>query len=139
MYLMRVANARRTRWMFSPQAGRHRTMEVALKELLKTLLEFRDDRDWGQFHTPKDLAISVSVEAAELLELFQWRSEKKLPDDDLIKAVSEEAADVFLYLLLLCDALRIDFIDAGQQELKKNQTRFPISNSKGIAKPEDRT
>src|SRR5688500_14725529 len=75
----------------------------AMEPLLRRLRQFRDERNWSQFHTPKDLAISVSIEAGELLELFQWRSDSDSVEDEVRVAVADEAADVLLYLLMLCD------------------------------------
>lgn len=110
-----------------------------MRELLEQLRQFRDDRDWQQFHTPKDLAISVSVEAGELLELFQWRPPDQKVDSMLVEKVRSEAADVLLYLLLLSDVLNFDLEDAAFDKLRTNAARFPIAASKGVAKPEDVT
>lgn len=110
-----------------------------MEELIAKLRRFRDDRDWGQFHTPKDLAISVNVESGELLELFQWRPEAQAPDADLVEKLRNEAADVILYLLLLCDAVGIDLEAAAHEKIRVNEARFPISTSRGLAKPKDMT
>jgi NTP pyrophosphatase (non-canonical NTP hydrolase) len=110
-----------------------------VQDLLKRLRKFRDDRNWAQFHSPKNLAISVSVEAGELLELFQWQSTQSLVDNELKEAVRGEAADVFLYLLLLCDRLGIDLLDAAHRKVDRNEIRYPIASSFGIPKPEDRS
>ncbi len=108
-----------------------------MDHLIERLRKFRDDRNWSQFHTPKDLALSVSVEAGELLEAFQWRSDALAPDEDLRRAVADEAADVLLYLLLLCDGLGVDLAKAADEKIDRNEQRFPIETSLGIAKPED--
>lgn len=97
----------------------------------------RDERNWSQFHTAKNLAISVSVEAGELLELFQWRKEGAAPDQAIVEKAAGEAADVFLYLLLLCDHLGIDLLDAADAKIDRNEDRFPIATSYGVAKPND--
>jgi NTP pyrophosphatase (non-canonical NTP hydrolase) len=108
-----------------------------MDELLQRLIQFRDRRNWKQFHSPKDLAMSVSIEAAELLEIFQWHpSEAPLSDEALAKAKGE-AADVLLYLLLLCDALGIDPIAAADEKISLNERRFPVSEAYGVAKPRD--
>ena len=108
-----------------------------MKQLIEELRRFRDERDWGQFHTPKDLAISVSVEAAELLELFQWQKEADQLDPEVRDKASGEAADVLMYLLLLCDRLEIDLVTAARDKLDRNRRRFPVAGSRGVAKPVD--
>ena len=98
--------------------------------------QFRDERDWKQFHNPKDLAISISIEAAELLEHFQWRTseevEKKIQTDQ--EKISEEMADVYIYLLELSDITGIDLIDAAEKKLEMNAKKYPIDKSKGNSK-----
>lgn len=113
--------------------------EEGVKELIEQLRRFRDERDWAQFHNPKDLAVSVSIEAAELLQIFQWRSEKTGADDALVEQIRDEAADVLLYLVLLCDAVGVDLMAAASDKIAKNRTRFPIPSSRGVAKPQDET
>lgn len=115
-----------------PKAGSPR-----IDELTERLRAFRDARNWGQFHTAKDLAISISVEAAELLEIFQWRVETVEPDGALIEKATGEVADVFLYLLLLCDKLGIDLVVASETKIAKNEIRFPVNTAFGVAKPDD--
>jgi NTP pyrophosphatase (non-canonical NTP hydrolase) len=111
----------------------------SLAGLIDRLRQFRDARDWSQFHTPKDLAISVSIEAAELLELFQWRKEAEPIDATLVEKVRGEAADVFLYLLLLCDQLGIDLVAAANAKIDHNERRFPAERARGVAKPDDQS
>jgi len=106
-----------------------------MKALTERLRSFRDERDWDQFHTPKDLALSVSVEASELLELFQWRSEVAPIDEAMKQALESEIADVFSYLLLLCDKTGIDLIQATNKKIDLNKQRFPADASRGVAKP----
>ena len=108
-----------------------------MEQLIKDLLVFRNERNWQKFHNPKDLAIAISVEAAELLELFQWRPNEQPVDSVLQNKLENEIADVLLYLLLLADAAKIDILFAAQQKLERNKLRFPISTSYGIAKPDD--
>ncbi len=108
-----------------------------MDELLNRLRRFRDERGWSKFHTPKDLAISVSVEAAELLELFQWRPTDEPPDPKLVTALRSECADVLLYLVLLSDAVGFDLADAAKEKISFNELRFPRASSQGVAKPVD--
>ena len=104
-------------------------MNSGISELHEMLLEFRDRRNWKRFHTPRNLAMSVSIESAELLELFQWKSdediEKTRADDDFVAAAGDEIADVLIYLVLLAGELGIDPIAAAQTKIAKNEQRFP--------------
>ena len=94
---------------------------------------FAIDRDWEQFHTPKNLAAALSVEAAELLEHFQWLTEAQSRDlaEDKRIAVGEEIADVLLYLLRLADVLQIDVAVATWRKLQLNAEKYPIERSRG--------
>jgi NTP pyrophosphatase (non-canonical NTP hydrolase) len=105
-----------------------------MEPLLRRLRQFRDERDWSKFHTPKDLAVSVSIEAGELLELFQWRAEAAPVEDEVKAAVADEAADVLLYLLMLCDRLDIDLEAAAHLKISRNESRYPIESSFGLAR-----
>ncbi|MGX6992986.1 nucleotide pyrophosphohydrolase [Vagococcus penaei] len=91
--------------------------------------QFRDEREWRQFHDEKDLAISISLEANELLELFQWRSstEAKLNPERL----AEELADVLIYSYMMADNLGFDIDEIIQKKLIKNAEKYPLSQSKG--------
>jgi NTP pyrophosphatase (non-canonical NTP hydrolase) len=107
-----------------------------IKELTEKIKTFRDERDWKQFHNPKDLAIAISVEASELLENFQWLTVKEsenLPPEKL-QAVKEEIADVLNYLLLISDALGIDINQAILEKIEKNAKKYPVEKAKGNAK-----
>ena len=106
-----------------------------MEDLIYRLREFRDARDWNQFHTSKDLAISISIEAGELLELFQWTDSNPEVTPDFRKNLSSEVADVFLYLLMLCDKAGIDLYESALNKLAENEKRFPVAVSKGVAKP----
>jgi NTP pyrophosphatase (non-canonical NTP hydrolase) len=101
-------------------------MNKELKEILEKLIKFRDDRNWQQFHTPENLAKSISIEASELLENFQWGDQNA--DIDNIK---EELADIFGYVLLLCKELDIDLIDVTNKKIIKNEKKYPIDKSYG--------
>ncbi|MCF8342527.1 MAG: nucleotide pyrophosphohydrolase [Chitinophagaceae bacterium] len=100
------------------------------KFLINEIKKFRDDRDWEQFHDPKDLAIALSIESNELLEQFLWKSSKAA---NLTK-IKEELADVFSYAFLLADKLNLNVEEIILQKIKKNAEKYPIDKSKGIAK-----
>jgi dCTP diphosphatase len=104
-----------------------------LKQLMR---DFADTRDWNQFHSPKNLAMALSVEASEIVEHFQWLSEeqsKNLPEDKL-EAVGHELADTLLYLVRLADKLDIDLLDAARNKMKLNNQKYPVEESRGNAK-----
>ena len=104
-----------------------------IEELTKNIIEFRDARDWKQFHNPKDLAISLSLEAAEVLEHFQWKSKEEI--EKYIKTnkeeVGEELADVLYLILLMSHDLQIDAFDSLKKKMKKNESKYPVEKSKG--------
>ena len=100
-----------------------------IKDILNQLLDFRDKRDWKQFHTPENLAKSISIEANELLENYQWGSEHA---DEV--NVKEEVADIFSYLLLFCDALRIDILKETKNKIRKNAKKYPVEKAFGNSK-----
>jgi NTP pyrophosphatase (non-canonical NTP hydrolase) len=107
-----------------------------IRELRQKLRQFAADRDWEQFHTPKNLAIAISVEAAELLEHFQWltsEQSEKLSESDIAK-VRLELADVLLYLLSLSDRLGVDLVAAALDKLAINAKKYPVELAKGNAK-----
>jgi dCTP diphosphatase len=107
-----------------------------LAGLRRDLRRFADARDWQQFHTPKNLAMALSVEAAELLECFQWLTPEQsahLGAGDR-RAVEEEVADVLLYLLRLSDVLEIDLLQAAQRKMVLNARKYPVSVSRGSAR-----
>jgi dCTP diphosphatase len=104
------------------------------KETVKALLAFRRERDWEQFHTPKNLAIAISVEAAELLEHFQWMSEEGAASVASSQPVWEEVADVMILLTYLAHDLGIDLDAAVNQKLTINGRRYPVATSKGNAR-----
>jgi len=109
------------------------TMPTEIESLQKALREFAAERDWDQFHSPKNLATALAVEAAEILEHFQWLTEEQsrsLPEAKLDEA-AEELADVLLYLVRLSDKLGIDLMAAATDKLRKNATKYPVEKSKG--------
>lgn len=108
----------------------------SIQELRETLRKFASDRDWEQFHSPKNLAMALSVEAGELLEQFQWKSEsesKNLHPEELA-LIRQEAADVLLYLIRLADRLDIDLINAAREKLDINADKYPVEKSFGSRK-----
>jgi NTP pyrophosphatase (non-canonical NTP hydrolase) len=108
-----------------------------LKNLTNRLLAFRDARDWKQFHSLKDLILSLNLEASELLELTQWKTAEqfdKMADDGAMKArLEEETADVFLYLLLIAERSGIDLIAAANSKIDRNNEKYPVEKAKGVA------
>lgn len=104
-----------------------------MEELTKRIVKFRDDRDWKQFHNPKDCAISLSLEAGELLEHFQWKSKEEV--DEYLKKnkkeVGKELFDVLSWVLLLSHDLNIDLNKIAELKLKENAKKYPIKKSKG--------
>ena len=109
---------------------------VNYDKLVDKIIKFRDVRDWKQFHNPKDLSLALSVEASELLELFQW---KTLEDSyDVVRtkkeAVSDEMADIFAYLLALSSVTGIDLEEALLNKLEKNKKNYPVDKVKGSSK-----
>ena len=111
-------------------------MSSDLTDLVAAIRKFAHDRDWEQFNSPKNLACALSVEAAELLEHFQWMSEEQSRQlaPEKLRAVSLEAADVLLYLLSLADKLGIDLIDAARQKLTLNAEKYPVELARGTSK-----
>lgn len=108
---------------------------TSLQPLVEALRAFAAARDWGAFHTPKNLATALSVEAAELLEHFQWLTDAQSQSLAASKKqeVAAEAADVFLYLLQLCDKLGIDLVAAAQAKMLVNAQKYPVDAARGTA------
>jgi dCTP diphosphatase len=113
--------------------------ESELIKLRDALRQFADERDWEQFHLPKNLAAALSVEASELLEHFQWLSEdeSKNLSAESRHAVSLEAADVLLYLVRLSDKLNIDLIAAANEKIQLNAKKYPVEKARGSSKKYD--
>ena len=108
-----------------------------IKDIIKEINRFASEREWDQFHTPKNIATSISIESAELLECFQWQDPaitEVLDDAKLLKSVEEEIADVMIYSLRLCSLLGSDPFEIMRAKLQKNAEKYPISKSKGSAK-----
>lgn len=102
----------------------------ALSRLINELIEFRQQRDWQQFHNPKDLAIALNIESAELLEAYLW----KHADEAKIDKIKDELADVFAYALLLAHHYDFDVEEMVNQKISKNAIKYPVEKAKGNAK-----
>lgn len=104
-----------------------------LDDLTRQIVAFRDERDWKQFHSPKNLAASISIEAAELLECFQWSSDETIAEDVEKRRgeIEEEIADVLIYALLLAHDTGIDPAEAVQRKLTKNDAKYPAEKARG--------
>lgn len=115
-------------------------MSIITADIVDQLLMFRKERDWEQFHTPKNLAMALSVEAAELLECFQWTKDSEVLE--LIAhertAIEEELADITILLCYLCHDLNIKLDSIVQSKIEKNRAKYPVSLSYGTAKKYDR-
>ena len=111
-------------------------MAKELEELRDVLRRFAAERDWDQFHSPKNLASALVVEAAELLEHFQWITEEQSRRlSPQVKAkVAEELADILIYLVRVADKLDIDLLAAARDKIKKNADRYPIDKARGSSK-----
>jgi NTP pyrophosphatase (non-canonical NTP hydrolase) len=112
------------------------TQPDPLLELRDRLREFAAERDWEQFHSPKNLAIALSVEVAELLERFQWLSDdasQRLPAGEVAK-IREELADVLLYLVRLADRLGVDLVAAAQDKIALNARKYPADKARGTSR-----
>src|SRR3990167_1808029 len=108
-----------------------------LNDLQQKVIKFRDARDWKQFHNPKDIAISLNLEAAELLEHFQWKNNNEVTDylkTAKGREIEKEIADVMIYILYLSHYLKIDLAKAVKEKLKEQAKKYPISKSKGSKK-----
>ena len=100
------------------------------QETIYQILKFRDDRDWKQFHNPKDLAISISLKVAELLEVFQWSGSDTLCEQKKDK-IKEELADVINYCVLMADVCGLDMDEIVQEKIKINNEKYPVKKAKG--------
>ena len=107
-----------------------------IKALTEKIKKFRDERDWMQFHNHKDMALSIVLEAAELLEHFQWKTLDEINEyaKNNKEEISEELADIATYLFELADNLEIDLPQAMEEKLRKNSQKYPVDKAKGSAK-----
>ena len=108
---------------------------VDLAEAVEALIKFRSERDWSKFHTPKNLSMSIAIEASELMEHFQWKNEDEvnqyLSIPENLEKVKEEIADILSYLLLLSTDLKIDLNRTLLDKIQKNAEKYPVSKCKG--------
>ena len=111
-----------------------------MEEMLDKIKAFRDERDWMKFHDPKNLAISIAIEAAELLEHFQWKDKESVEQyvRDNREDIADEIADVAMYLVELADNLGINLMQAMENKLEKNVKKYPVAKAKGIATKYDK-
>ena len=111
-------------------------MKDRLRRLSAAVDAFARQRDWDQFHTPKNLAMALSVEASELAEIFQWLTpaQSRRLKGRAREHMEEELADVFLYLVRLASRYDVDLIDAAHAKIAKNAVKYPVGKSKGLAK-----
>lgn len=107
-----------------------------LNHLSQCLQQFADERDWEQFHSPKNLAMALAVEAAELMEHFQWMTELESakPSHKKLQQIQEEIGDVLIYLTRFADKLGLDPLDAAFKKLEINRKKYPVEKAKGSAK-----
>jgi NTP pyrophosphatase (non-canonical NTP hydrolase) len=114
-------------------------MSDSVHDLRDALRRFAAERDWDQFHSPRNLATALAVEAAELLEPFQWLGEEasREPPPATRAAVEEEMADVLLYLVRLADKLDVDLIDAARNKLARNAVKYPVEKARGSSRKYD--
>ncbi len=103
------------------------------QETINQVLKFRDDRNWKQFHNPKDLALSISLEAAELLEVFQWSGADTVCEKKKDK-IAEELADVLVYCIHMADTCGFDMDEIVQAKIKANNEKYPVEKAKDTAK-----
>ena len=109
-------------------------MNDSIKALVEKIVAFRDARDWKQYHNPKDLAISISLEAAELLEVFQWSGSNTEADTEKkIDKIKEELADVIIYALLMGNDLGLDISEIVNKKLEENDEKYPVNKAYGKA------
>lgn len=106
------------------------------QETINQVLKFRDDRNWKQFHNPKDLALSITLEAAELLEVFQWSGSDTVCEAKKDK-IREELADVLSYCILMADACGLDMDEIVQEKMVRNGEKYPVEKAKGSARKYD--
>lgn len=106
-----------------------------MQELIKKIRIFARDRDWEQFHSPKNLAMALSVEVAEVVEHFQWltQEESHRLDSTKLKEIRQEIGDVMIYLARLADRLGIDPLQAAEEKIQINEKKYPVEKSRGLA------
>jgi|SRR3990172_9066803 len=111
-------------------------MSQPFDKIQKTIIDFRNERDWAQFHDPKNLAEALSIEAGELLENFLWKTtehSRNLTAEEL-KNVKEELADIFIFLTYMCEEFKIDLLNEVQNKVDHNAAKYPVEKAKGSSK-----
>ena len=111
-------------------------MSKGFNEIIEKVIEFRDTRDWKQFHDPKNLAEAISIEAGELLGKFLWMTtdESKKVDNVKLEKIEEEISDIFIYIIYLCNTLNIDLLHEVENKIAINRIKYPVEKSKGSNK-----
>lgn len=106
------------------------------QETIDRIIKFRNDRDWGQFHSIKDLCLGLNIEVAELQEIFLWKDDKELTEtiNSKKESIGDELADIFIFLAYLSNDLKIDLNDAINRKIDKNGIKYPVDKSRGINK-----
>ena len=108
--------------------------KLDLKTIKEKLRKFSQERDWNQYHSPKNLAMAMSVEVSELLEIFQWSNDggmEKIEDKETKKQIEEEIADIFNYLVKFVDLMDLDLEELSLEKIKKNDMKYPVNKFKG--------
>ena len=108
-------------------------MNMDIEDIVVRLKQFTQDRDWDQYHSPKNLAISLAVEAGELLEIFQWLPENHPYDETVHKKASEEIADILIYAIMFSQKMDIDIEESVLEKIQLNEKKYPVDKAKGIA------
>lgn len=105
------------------------------QKLLSKVKEFRDERDWKQYHSARNLALSIVLESSELLEIFQWKTDREsdalVEDPETRIKLADELSDILLYTMLMSDSIGINLLKAAAEKIKKNAKKYPIEKSKG--------
>ena len=104
-----------------------------INKLIESIVQFRDEREWKKFHNPKDLALALSIEASELLEVYLWKN----PEQANLMKVKEELADVFTFALLIAQHYDLNVSEIIQDKIKENSIKYPVEKSRGISKKYD--
>lgn len=112
--------------------------DTTIESLKRKVVKFRDERDWKKFHLPKNLAISIAIEVAELLENFQWKTDEEieelLKEENSKKKVRREIADIIMFCLSLSEVTGIDIAESVLDKLRENEKKYPVQKAKGTAK-----
>lgn len=110
---------------------------MEIKKIQEKLRKFTKERNWDQFHTPKNISMALSVEVAELIEIFQWSNTdgtKEINDEEIRKNIEEEIADILIYILIFSDKLNLNLSEIVSKKIEKNEDKYPIKKSYGTSK-----